>query len=496
MKTRYIKKCLWAIIWLVVSALNCQTIAQPPANYTEDSAGFANNPYQIGTLANLRWLSETVEVWGGFSLTYQFGDFYIVSGTPKYFIQTADIDASETILWNDGFGFSPIGTAYFEIDEDFVYTHTIFPFQGFYNGDNHKISNLYINRHINEVGQQETQMSVAGLFGLIWHSTIKNVHLEDACITMLEDDSPYDGPMYMHGMLIYSANHSSIHNCSATGTEDNTGVLIGHVNYNSIVEYCSSITRHSIGGSSLIGEIVNGIVRNSFARGRTNFGDSDFQGLIGIAGDANMGIPDISNVYITSLDGETNVNYLVGGPHIFHVSNSFWNSETSSTPNPLQGFPYLHPSSVVMGCVGHSTDIMKTSASYTGWDFENIWGIDPDINEGYPYLRHDIIAQSLSSTDQTAVPIYSSLLGNYPNPFNPSTSILYNIAQTGNVRISVYNIKGQMVRILVNEPKATGQHSIIWDGLDYRANKVSSGIYFYKMDTKSGTVTKKMMLVK
>jgi flagellar hook assembly protein FlgD len=64
------------------------------------------------------------------------------------------------------------------------------------------------------------------------------------------------------------------------------------------------------------------------------------------------------------------------------------------------------------------------------------------------------------------------------------------------VRISVYNIKGQLVKTLVNEYKVAGQHKVVWNGESDQGMKVSSGIYFYRMETKTGSSTKKMLLVK
>jgi len=92
--------------------------------------------------------------------------------------------------------------------------------------------------------------------------------------------------------------------------------------------------------------------------------------------------------------------------------------------------------------------------------------------------------------------VKTALKGNYPNPFNPSTIIEYSLAETGKVKISVYNIKGQLVRTLVNEVIEAGHHTVIWNGTDRNAKKVSSGIYFYKMESKAGSDVKKMLLIK
>jgi len=92
--------------------------------------------------------------------------------------------------------------------------------------------------------------------------------------------------------------------------------------------------------------------------------------------------------------------------------------------------------------------------------------------------------------------VKTTLNGNYPNPFNPSTTIHYSLGEAGNVKISLYNIKGQLVRVLINETKEAGHHTVVWNGDDSRAKKVSSGIYFYRMETKASSYVKKMLLIK
>ncbi|MCL1827750.1 MAG: T9SS type A sorting domain-containing protein, partial [Candidatus Cloacimonetes bacterium] len=90
----------------------------------------------------------------------------------------------------------------------------------------------------------------------------------------------------------------------------------------------------------------------------------------------------------------------------------------------------------------------------------------------------------------------NSLLQNYPNPFNPITTIDFSIKRDGNVQIFVYNIKGQLVNTLLNEPKKAGQHQVRWNGIDHQNKAVASGLYFYKIQTENFTDVKKMILVK
>ena len=98
------------------------------------------------------------------------------------------------------------------------------------------------------------------------------------------------------------------------------------------------------------------------------------------------------------------------------------------------------------------------------------------------------------------VPVKFSLHQNYPNPFNPETQIRYTLPLHAKVQLKIYDILGRQVRTLVNENKAAGSYLKTWDGLDQSGNRVSSGLYFYRLEAKSGsksfTEQKKMLLVK
>jgi len=84
----------------------------------------------------------------------------------------------------------------------------------------------------------------------------------------------------------------------------------------------------------------------------------------------------------------------------------------------------------------------------------------------------------------------------YPNPFNPSTTIAFNIPETGRARVSIYNVKGQIVKDLLNAELTRGDHSLVWDGRDENNFSVASGIYFIKLESGGKTSIRKAMLVK
>ena len=91
---------------------------------------------------------------------------------------------------------------------------------------------------------------------------------------------------------------------------------------------------------------------------------------------------------------------------------------------------------------------------------------------------------------------YFNLNQHYPNPFNPTTSISFNLKKSENASLVIFNLKGQKVKQLINEQLSAGLHSVVWDGKDKMGNSVSSGIYLYKLKSGKYTSSKKMILMK
>ncbi len=94
------------------------------------------------------------------------------------------------------------------------------------------------------------------------------------------------------------------------------------------------------------------------------------------------------------------------------------------------------------------------------------------------------------------IPKTASLGQNYPNPFNPSTQLKYQVSKTQTVSIKVYDLLGKEVRTLVNEVMNAGEYTALWDGKNNAGNIVSSGTYFYRLETEDFVDAKKMILLK
>lgn len=122
--------------------------------------------------------------------------------------------------------------------------------------------------------------------------------------------------------------------------------------------------------------------------------------------------------------------------------------------------------------------------------------------ENGPINDAQVIAGSINESSQIdqasdeGLPQAFVINQNYPNPFNPETTIEYALKNATEVRIVIYNINGQQVRVLVDEQQSAGYRKAIWNGNDDSGNAVASGIYFYRITTPEFTATHKMILAR
>jgi len=330
-----------ALFLLPTALLNAQTATPPAAG-----DGTMTNPWQIATLDNLYWLSQTTSEWVA----------------DKYFIQTADIEATNTSGWAGGLGFSPIG-------------NTTNLFNGNYNGDGHTIDGLTINR--------PTTPNI-GLFGAMRSGTLMHLGVINANITGQAATGILAG-------LTHVTNFSvSIVNCYTSGTVTgtiNVGGLVGFAG-DGTVELCHSTATvvstatsgifRSVGG--LIGYAPNNnnnmVIRNCYAQGSvTGASGTNIGGLIGFLQTGNI----VTKCYATGaviLSGGTSsyVGGLIGRANTPVDIDGYWDTETSGRATSAGG----------TGIVGKTTAEMKTQNTFAGWNFTSVW----DISIGnYPYLN-------------------------------------------------------------------------------------------------------------
>jgi len=129
-------------------------------------------------------------------------------------------------------------------------------------------------------------------------------------------------------------------------------------------------------------------------------------------------------------------------------------------------------------------------------------GYDNYVNNSLVVGDNDLIIPTISLQSNVSVndnptqPFARYLGANYPNPFNPSTTISFTNIQDGQITIEIFNIQGQKVQTLVNDFYKAGQYQVTWHGTDVQNHNVGSGVYFYQMKSDSFTQTRKMILMK
>ncbi len=121
------------------------------------------------------------------------------------------------------------------------------------------------------------------------------------------------------------------------------------------------------------------------------------------------------------------------------------------------------------------------------------------VSDGTYFSEPDEVVITVGLTDNDLNEISAGnvqLLGNYPNPFNPETAIVFNLNQSAEINLSIYNLKGQLVKELVNGNVSAGEQRIVWNGFDMNNNPVGSGIYYYMLKSGRYTSSGKMVLLK
>jgi len=123
-----------------------------------------------------------------------------------------------------------------------------------------------------------------------------------------------------------------------------------------------------------------------------------------------------------------------------------------------------------------------------------VFGGENQFGENVPYVEKLDLVTDVA--DEKIILNNFSLEQNYPNPFNPSTTISYKIPQKSKVFLEILDIFGKRIKILLDDEIESGEYKIIWDGTDENNNRVSSGIYFYRLSSGKISLTKKMVLLK
>ncbi len=145
---------------------------------------------------------------------------------------------------------------------------------------------------------------------------------------------------------------------------------------------------------------------------------------------------------------------------------------------------------------GYEWAVLMTNLNLQRWSLEYIvestdgeYTVESEVGEF-------VFENNALSVDEGITPIKFNLHQNHPNPFNPITTIRYDLPEATNVTISIYDMMGRKVRNLINSNQISGYKSVIWNGTNDNGELVSGGMYFYSIRTNTYSQTKKMILLK
>jgi hypothetical protein len=241
-----------------------------------------------------------------------------------------------------------------------------------------------------------------------------------------------------------------------------------------------------------------------FAVFSTNYGSTLGTGKI----IADMPTSDIPLMLDATIDGSTSmyfVNVNVG-------ESESLKGLTFALSYDIEALEFVENS--VSGLVGldivreNEEGIIEVSNWFVGNEFDGTItlgfkskGMNMDVDfEVVNAMVDDIdglaITTNVSECTVKALPTVYSLSNNYPNPFNPTTTIEYSIPKAGNVELVIFNIAGQKVRTLVNEKQDASFYKVVWDGRDDSGEFVSSGMYLYTINSGNFSKIEKMTLMK
>lgn len=465
--------------------------------------GTSDDPFIMESFDNLHWLFENSSYWDNNATFLQINDIQI----PAEFYDGLYRDRS---IGEQTAPFTGVYDGNNHVISGFTYTDFNDNFVGLFGSvTGSTISNLgVINADI--IGSSR----VGVLCGHLVNSSVENCYAQGVVVgDWFLDEGHNSSPYYYDGDriggLIGSALSSTISSCFADVTvsgADYCGGLIGEVYASTITQ---SYSASEVSGCSDIGGLLgkcsgNTQVSNCYVNGNVNYipylWDYKGGGIVGTSMDS-----DFSYCYLNVIDEDKYHSRYDIGLFAYSVqssttSNLIFNSDQIENRD-LSVISWSWTSSDI---VYASTNAMKSITTYTdnGWDFqgetangtEDLWTINSVFNDGFPYLT--VLESLVPNAEETNPQLVnkSTLYNAYPNPFNPDTTIKFDVAKNDIATVHIFNVKGQLIKTY--PAFAEGEHEVHWLGKDNNQKYCPSGVYFYRLVTKNTSETKKMILMK
>ncbi len=190
-----------------------------------------------------------------------------------------------------------------------------------------------------------------------------------------------------------------------------------------------------------------------------------------------------------------------------NLVNIFWRTESEfnhlgyrifrSTDNVLSNATVITASLLNQGTsIGTATEYSYKDTEIEANCTYNYWLESIEIDGSTTFYGPITTTTGDGQPQIPGIPLLTKLGKAYPNPFNPRTNISYTLMNDSQVKIEVYNMKGQKVKTLISKDHVAGSYNVSWDGTDLYGKTVSSGTYFYKMTSDNYSEINKMLLVK
>ncbi len=408
-------------------------------------------------------------------------------------------------------------------------------FKGSFNGNGHIISGLNITH---------SQLDGTGFFGYIDCSDVSDLQLSNINVSGHYNSGGLAGESrdsnftncsvtgsmqgyYFIGGIAGLANYTNFTYCSFSGevtgsgnvggiagrceystleldyvtgqinADDYTGGLIGYGSGNELTE---SFVQVEISGESntggLAGGFHQGVLENCYVLGSV-IGQSVTGGLIGRSFDS-----EISFCYARAVMEPALYTGGLIGYNTSDICLCIWDNELSGCDDFIG---YHLSGNIIYLCAADSL-MMQDISLYIdlNWDFtnesingtEDFWSIDSEINNGFPYLT-DLLPPVSQNDAVMPVSSWLSDLKASPNPFNPETCISFRLTEkVPELKITVYNLKGQKIWQKITDNASPGYHYIHWNGQNSHANPVASGIYLYQISAENINEAGKLVLLK
>ncbi|MBD3386736.1 T9SS type A sorting domain-containing protein [candidate division KSB1 bacterium] len=192
---------------------------------------------------------------------------------------------------------------------------------------------------------------------------------------------------------------------------------------------------------------------------------------------------ELASFSAESVDGEVNLQWVTAS----ETNNAGFYVEYSDSEEG----PFTRLNSQMIGGLGtdnNGRDYSFTDESGEVGEKRYYRLVDVDYNGNM--MTHDVVSTTVTAPKEYA------LEQNFPNPFNPETTIKYKVKEAGIVNISIYNMAGQLVRTLVNRQMKPGSYDLVWNAKDNNGQHVSSGTYFYRMQANNFSKVQRMQLLR